>query len=108
MHGCRGIGAGTAIGRTSTTPIQTIQRYVVQFTEPDLAASSWVNSSYTVTGLTTNSCLMFTARMPLAAGYVAADLRCSTADELVIRWENAGGSTISGSSNRGTLLEFQF
>ena len=49
-----------------------VTRYVVQFTEPDLAASSWVDSSYAVTGL------------------------------------NAGGSTISGSTNRGILVAFQY
>ena len=100
--------ATTQIGASSTTPVRFVQRHVVQFTEPDLAASSWVDSTYAVTGLTTNATLHFTARMPLAAGYMVGDVRCSTAAELVIRWVNAGGSTISGSTNRGTLLAFNY
>ena len=98
----------TQLGASSTTPVRFLQRYVVQFTEPDLAASSWVDSTYAVAGLTTNATLHFTARMPLAAGYMIGDARCSTAAELVIRWVNAGGSTISGSTNRGTLLAFSY
>ena len=96
------------IGSGSTTPVRFVQRYVVQFTEPDLAASSWVDSSYTVAGLTTNCSLHFTPRLILAAGYMVGDVRCSTVAELIIRWVNARGSTISGSTNRGTLIAFQY
>jgi len=85
-----------------------VTRYVVQFTEPDLAASSWVDSSYTVAGLSTGAVLQFGVHLPLAAGYMVGDARCSTASELIIRWVNAGGSTISGSTNRGTLLAFNY
>ena len=84
-----------------------MMRYTVQFTEPDLAASSWVDSTYTVTGLTTQSGFYFHPRVALSAGYIVGDLRCSTADELTIRWVNAGASTISGSTKRGTLFEWK-
>jgi hypothetical protein len=104
------LGNSSAVARigASTSGIAAIERYLVEFTEPDSPASTYVDSTYTVTGLTTNAVLHFTPRLTLAAGYTIGDVRCSTADELTIRWVHAGGSTASGSSNRGTLLAFKF
>ena len=96
-----------SLGAASTTVFALVQKYTVQFTPPQLAASTAVNSSYAVTGLTTNSVLVFTPRMPLELGYVVQP-RCSTADELILQWTNAQGTTNSGSTNRGTLLAFNF
>lgn len=96
------------IGEDSTTPIALVQRYTVQFTEPDSPASTYVDSTYTVAGATTNANYVFTPRLILAAGYTIGDVRCSTADEITIRWAHNGGSTASGSSNRGTLLQFGY
>lgn len=99
---------GARLGAASTTPVSLVQRYVVEFTEPDSAASTYVDSTYTVSGATTNAAYTFTPRVRLAAGYSIGDVRCSTADEVTIRWVHTGGSTASGSSNRGTLLQFGF
>lgn len=104
-----GNSSSPALLGASTTPLTNLQRFVVQFTEPDLAASTWVNSTYTVAGLTTNCCILgHTPRLNLAAGYTIGDARCSTADELTIRWVNEGGSTISGSTNRLTFVAALF
>lgn len=104
-----GNSSSPAMLGNSTMTISAIERYVVEFTEPDLAASSWVNSTYTVTGLTTNCAILAaTPRLNLAAGYSLEAPRCSTVDELTIRWGNLGASTISGSTNRLTLVVLKF
>ena len=80
---------------------------VVQFTEPALAASTTVASTYTVTGLTTNTVCLFSPHAALAAGYGISAVYCDAADELTILWANETGSTKSGSSNRGYLTAFE-
>jgi hypothetical protein len=100
-------GSGFKFGTGSTTALALVQRYTVEFTPPALAASTAIVSTYVVTGLTTNSILVFTPRLPVALGYVFSP-RCSTANELCITWTNAQGTTNSGSTNRGTLLAFNF
>ena len=97
----------TKIGTGSTTAFVLVQKYTVEFTEPACAASTCVISTYVVTGLTTNSNLIFTPRMPVTPSYAYA-ARCSTANELCITWTNVSGSTNSGSTNRGTLLAFNY
>ena len=108
--GLTNIGNSSAVVRIggSTSGISAIERYIVEFTEPDLPASTWVNSTYTVTGLTTNAAMFATARLNLANGYTMGVVRCSSANELTIRWVNEGGSTVSGSTNRLTLLAIKF
>lgn len=97
---------GVRVGANSTTPVTLIQRYTIEFTEPDIGnASTYVDSTYTVTGATTNANYTFTPRLTLAAGYWIGSVRCSTADEVVIRWCHGAGSTASGSTNRGVLLQ---
>ena len=103
-------GAGITspkLGVASTTAFTLVQRYVVQFTAPALAASTSVASTYTVTGLTTNSVLVFTPKNPISPAYTYMPY-CSTANELVIQWGNIFGSTIGTgeSTNRGILLQF--
>ena len=95
------------IGTGSTTAFVLVQKYTVEFTEPDCAATTSVISTYTVTGLTTNSNLVFTPRLPTAPSYVWS-ARCSTANELCITWTNVAVSSNSGSSNRGILLAFNY
>lgn len=99
--------SATSIGTGSTTYFVLCQKYTVEFTEPALAATTSVISTYTVTGLTTNCNLIFTPRLPTAPSYVWS-ARCSTANELCITWTNVAVSTNSGSTNRGTLLAFNY
>lgn len=89
----------------STTGISKFQRYTVQFTEPDAPASTYVDSTLTVTGATTNASYIFTPRSPLAAGYATATARCSSANEIIVRWVNAGTSTASGATNRAIIFQ---
>lgn len=98
-----------ALGAASTTVFSLVQKYTVEFTPPSLAATTGVLSTYAVTGLTTNSVLVFTPRLPISPAYSFSP-RCSTANELVISWQNSFGSTIGTgeSTNRGTLLAFNF
>lgn len=98
---------GPTFGTGSTTVFSLVQKYTIEFTEPACAATTSVISTYTVTGLTTNSNLIFTPRMPTAPSYVWS-ARCSTANELCITWTNVAVSSNSGSSNRGVLLAFNY
>lgn len=95
------------VGNASTTALSFVQRYLIQFTPPALAASTQVSSTFTVTGLTTNSVLMFTPRTNLSGAYNIVP-RCSTANELVLTFQNITASTIGTgeSTNRGVLLQF--
>lgn len=103
--GGKGSG-GIQVGQNSTTPITNLARFVVQFTPPALAASVATESTYTVTGLTTNcSILGLTARTAYSTQYIVHSPRCSTANELVVVWSNKNASTIGTgeSTNRWTL-----
>lgn len=102
------LGNSSAVARIggSTTGISLLQRYTVQFTEPDLSSGpASADSTYTVTGATTNANYLFTPRLTPVAGYGIGAVWCSTADELKIRWTGNSADTISGSTNRGTLLQ---
>ena len=95
------------LGVGSTFVPTAINRYVVEFTPPELAASTWANSSYTVTGLSTGySALILTAKYALSGcyGYKA---RCSTVNELIVTFGNYGASTIGTgeSTNRFTVTQ---
>lgn len=101
-----GNSSATALIGNSTTAISALQRYAVQFTPPALAASVAAESTYTVTGLTTNASIIgLTARAAYSTQYVVHSPRCSTADELVVVWMNKNASTIGTgeSTNRWTL-----
>jgi hypothetical protein len=100
-------GSGFKFGTGSTTALALVQRYTVEFKPPDIGASTGVVSTVTLAGLTTNAVLVFTARMPVNPCY-SFRVRCSTASELCFDWTNGGGSSQSDSTNRGTLLAFNF
>ena len=80
--------------------------FTIEFTEPALAASSWVDSTYTIPDCTTNALYTLQPLRALSAGYVIGSVTCSTAAELRVRWINCGGSTVSGSTNRGVLTKY--
>lgn len=94
----------------STSFIAGVQRYLVQYTVPALAAgAASAESTVTVSGLTTNSVLVLQNRLLTnSTGNVALAVRCSTADELTIMFSNQSGSTLSGSTQSGYLLQFRF
>ncbi len=98
-----------AVGASSnsTTGLRLIQAYTVEFTEAAVSSGpSNANSTFTVTGATTNALYLFTPRLLLTAGYGIGSVRCSTANEVVINWTGNSASSLSGSTNRGTLLQF--
>lgn len=98
-------------GPASTTVIKRIQRYVVEFTAPVLSSgtATGIESTHTVSGMSTGTVLMFTPTNPINAKYNVR-ARCSTASELTLAWSHDGTSTLGTgeSSNRGILLEFRF
>ena len=101
-------GGSLTFGGASTTPIATVQRYLVQFTPPALAANAANQSTITVTGLTTSAYgLTFTPTSTLSPVYTW-QVQCVTADELTIRFQNTSGSTIGTgqSTNRAYLLAY--
>ena len=102
-------GSGVQIGTNSTSPINAIERYYIQFTPPALAASTFASSTYTAAGLTTNAVLAFTPAGAIAGSY-SIRATCSTANELRLYFQNIGGSTIGTgeSTQHGTLLSFRF
>ena len=95
---------------TSTSFVQMVQRYRVDFTVPALSSQSADTSTVTVTGLTTNSVLVFTPRVQVNSSVVGIEVhaRCSTADELTLTYLNGSVSSVSGSTQSGYLLQFAF
>lgn len=101
---------GVQIG-SSGSAIPEIRKFTVQFTAPTLSsgiAEQSVESTYTVSGLSTGTVLIFTPTNPVNAAYTWLP-RCSTTDELTIRWGHFGDSTLGSgeSTNRGVLLQFK-
>lgn len=98
------------LGSGSTTSVSLLQRYLVQWTVPALSSGASAESTVTVTGLTTNSILVFQPRVILNSTVVgvAATVRCSTANELVIINHNISESSLSGSTQSAYLLQFSF
>ncbi len=101
------IGAGNA-------GLAAVNKYVVQFTAPVLssgivAGASAAESTFTVTGLSTGTVLMFTPTNPINALYNVR-ARCSTVNELQLCFSHNGISTLGSgeSTNRGVLIEFKF
>lgn len=106
---------GTQIGERSTTALAYFQRYRIDWTIPALssagAAGASADSTVTVTGLTTNSVLLFGQTQVWNSTTdpgVLVTVRCSTAAELKITSHNIGPSTLSGSTKSGTLIQFGF
>lgn len=94
----------------STSFLQMIQRYRVDFSVPTLSSNAAAASTVTVTGLTTNSLLLFTPRVQVNSSVVGVEVhaRCSTADELTLTFLNGSVSSLSGSTQSGYLLQFAF
>lgn len=101
---------GTIVGYGSTTNLRAFQRYRVDWTVPALSSATTVESTVTVTGLTTNSILLLQPRLQLNSSVVGitAQARCSTADELVILSQNISQSSISGSTQSAYLFQISF
>ena len=98
------------IGNASTTAVKLVQRFRVDFTVPALSSASSAESTVTVTGLTTNAVLVFQNRLKLNSTVTGVFVhpRCSTADELTLEISNISQSSLSGSTQSGYLLAFQF
>ena len=94
---------------TSTAAISGTFRYVVEFTPAVLAVNAQSESTITVTGLTTNAGLTFTARTAASPLYLFG-VRCSSVGELRLNQYNGSGSTIGTgeSTSRGVLTETRF
>ena len=104
----RGKGTGAVVVGNSSSPVQWGQLFTVQFTPSVLAASTSVQSTITVTGLSTGRPLLFTPTTPGLGMAYAFRAQCSTANELRLTQQNISGSTIgSGESTaRGLLIQF--
>lgn len=98
------------IGTASTTAIERVQRYLVEYTIPALSSGPAASeSTVTVTGLTTNSVLVLQNRViNNSTGQVSLNARCSTANELTIQFVSHDASTLSGSTQSAYLLQFRF
>lgn len=95
---------------TSTTFLQMVQRYRIDFTVPVLSSNAADVSTVTVPGLTTNSILVFTPRQQVNSSVVGIEIhaRCSTVNELTLTYQNGSVSSVSGSTQSGYLLQFAF
>lgn len=95
---------------TSTTFLQLMQVYRVDYTIPTMSSNASAASTVTVAGLTTNSVLILTPRQQNNSSVVGIEVepRCSTANELALQIFNASGSSITGSTQSGYLLQFAF
>lgn len=93
-----------------TSFLQMVQRYRIDFSVPALSSNAAAASTVTVTGLTTNSLLLFTPRVQVNSSVVGVEVhpRCSTADELTLTFLNGSVSSLSGSTQSGYLLQFAF
>lgn len=105
-------GSGVRVGVGSTTSINAVERYYIDFTPPALsttAAGGSTSSTYTAVGLTTNAVLVFQPSANLNSAYNIY-ARCSTTSELRLFFQNISGSTIGTgeSTQHGTLLAFKF
>lgn len=100
--------AGIQLGVGSTSGLLRVQRYLVQFTPPAIAATTSAESTFTVVGLSTTSMLVFNT-MGSSGAYIITP-RCSTGDELVLKFTNPWASTFGTgqSTGRGILYEFKF
>lgn len=101
--------SATQFGSASTSPFAMIQRYRVDFSVPALSSNSAAASTYTVTGLTTNSILVFSPRLQnnSSVAGIFCEARCSTADELTLTIFNGSVSSVTGSTQSAYLLQFK-
>ena len=103
----RGQGTGSVIVGNSSQAVQIGQTFTVQFTPAALAASTAVQSTITVTGLSTGRPLVFTPTTPGLSMAYAFRVQASTANELRFTQQNITGSTIGTgeSTARGILIQ---
>lgn len=114
LIGGKGTG-GIQIGAASTTPFSLIQRYLFQVTVPALssagASGSAADSTVTFSGASTSDVYILQQRLSYNSTSdpaVQITVRCSTTDELRVTFWNLGGSSISGSTTSGYLVQFKF
>lgn len=101
--------ASAVIG-ASTTTLALVQKYTVEFTPPEMAQYTVLDSTYAVSGLSTADLLIFQPRVAVSTNYLLSSPRCLAANELTLRWENKllGSTFGSGeSTGRGILLAFR-
>src|SRR6185436_1574572 len=91
---------------TSTSFVQMVQRYLIDYSVPALSSNAAAASTITLVGLTTNSILILTPRQQNNSTVVGVHIepRCSTADELTLTFMNTAVSSLSGSTQSGYLL----
>lgn len=112
----RGKGsAGVVYGRNSTSQINMIQTYRLDWTIAALSSAGLdaaaADSTITVTGATTNSVYILQRRGALNSTNSTGlhiEACCSTQNEIRLTTYNIGASTISGSTMSAYLLQFQF
>ena len=111
--GTGGVSIGSSAGSTSFVTL--VQKYRVDWTLPAVSsagtAGASVDSTVTMTGLTTSSILVVGQTQiwnSTTDPGIIVTARCSTADELKITTVNTGPSSLSGSTKSFTLLQFGF
>ena len=104
----RGKGTGAVVVGNSSSPVQIGQSFTIQWAPAVLAASTSVQSTVTVTGLSTGRPLVFTPTTPGLSMAYAFRVQCSTANELRFTQQNLTASTIGTgeSTARGILIQF--
>lgn len=111
----RGKGTGRVVlGNSSqsvfasgdSAALPTFKTWTLAFTIPAMAANASDESTYALSGISTGSYFVFQSQASPASTnqLVFSNLRCSSADELYMTIHNMG-STISGSTFSGTVLE---
>lgn len=103
----RGKGTGALIVGNSSSPVFFGQTFTIQFTPAAIAASTSVQSTITVAGLSTGRPLLFTPTTPGLSMAYAFRVQCSTVNELRFTQQNITGSTIGTgeSTARGILIQ---
>lgn len=100
-------GSGTVTIGDSSNSVQLAKTFTIEFTPAVLAASTSVQSTITVTGLSTGRPLLFTPITPGLSMAYAFRVQCSTASELRFTQQNITASTIGTgeSTARGVLIQ---
>lgn len=103
----RGKGTGALSLGNSSSPVLFGQTFTIQFVPAVLAASTSVQSTITVAGLSTGRPLLFTPTTPGLSMQYAFRVQCSTANELRFTQQNIAASTIGTgeSTARGVLIQ---
>src|SRR3990167_8676599 len=109
-----GSTASSIVIGNSTTYFTAVQRYLVGASTiviPVLAASQNTDVTYSVTGLSTGSAIVVTMLgAGISTAYGITGVRCSTADQLTIRWLNNSASSIGTAATTMSfrVLEFKY